>query len=78
MRYYLLLNGIEVEDLGIEEKEFTMEKKLKFIQNCSKQFADGKELVNQIFFTLSVDHNCSLFLLCRITRLILRLIHILN
>lgn len=54
MKYYLLLNGIEIEDLGLEEKDFTIEKKLKFIQNCSRQFSDGKELVNQIFLTLSV------------------------
>ena len=32
------LNGIEVVDLGLEEKDFTTEKKLKFIQNCSAMF----------------------------------------
>ena len=48
------LNGIEVADLGLEEKDFTTEKKLKFIQNCSAKFKEGKDIIHAMFTTLLV------------------------
>ena len=48
------LNGIEVADLGLEEKDFTTEKKLKFIQNCSAKFKEGKDIIHSMFTTLLV------------------------
>ena len=54
-QYYLTLNGIVVTDLGLEEKDFTMEKKQKFIQNCSNKFSEGKGIIQQIFMTLGVS-----------------------
>lgn len=41
-------------DLGLEEKDFTTEKKLKFIQNCSAKFREGKDIVHSMFTTLLV------------------------
>lgn len=54
VQYYLTLNGIVVADLGLEEREFTIEKKQKFIQNCSIKFNEGKGIIHQIFMTLGV------------------------
>lgn len=53
------LNGIEVVDLGLEEKDFTTEKKLKFIQNCSAKFREGKDIVHSMFTTLLVRSFCA-------------------
>ena len=52
--YYLMLNNIQVEDLGIKEEEFTVEKKHKFIQNCSSKFLEGSNVIRQMFITMKV------------------------
>ena len=49
-----MLNNIQVEDLGIKEEEFTVEKKHKFIQNCSSKFLEGSNVIRQMFITMKV------------------------
>ena len=52
--YYLMLNNIEIEDLGIEREEFTLEKKKKFISNSNVQLLEGTRIIKEIFLVLKV------------------------
>lgn len=52
--YYLMLNNIEVEDLGISKDEFTLDVKRKFITNCNSQFLEGTKIIKEMFLVLNV------------------------
>ena len=53
--YYLMLNNIEIEDLGIEREEFTVVKKKKFISNSNAKLLEGTKIIKEIFLVLSVS-----------------------
>lgn len=52
--FYLMLNNIEVEDLGITKEEFTIDVKRKFISNCNSQLMEGIRIIKEMFLILGV------------------------
>ena len=49
-----MVNYLQLEDLGITADEFTLEKKRKFIQNCTSKFTEGSSMIKQMFLTMKV------------------------
>lgn len=52
VNFYMMVNNLQLEDLGITEAEFTLEKKCKFIQNCASKFTEGSNVIKQMFVTM--------------------------
>ena len=50
-----MINSIQVEDLVDDVSEFTLEKKKKFVANCSSMVAEGDIIVHKMFETLNAD-----------------------
>lgn len=53
--YYLMLNNIEVEDMGTTKEEFSLEMKKKFISNSNSMLMKGTEIIKEMFLILGVD-----------------------